>query len=257
MIFAVLNLIAALAFMAVMLAAQAWGVRRSQRDRASDGDAKAGPSPAETASFALLGLMLAFTFSGAATRFDERRQLIIQEANAIGTAWLRIDLLPADLQTEVRNLFRQYLDSRLETYRNVTDQASIDRGLSKSTTLQTQIWSKSVAAAAASGSMSIYTVMLPALNEMIDITTTRTAAATVHSPAVVFGLIVVLAVITSMFAGYGMAGAPARTWIHRSGFAIVIALSLYVIVDLEFPRLGLISVETLDRVLVDLRQSMQ
>jgi hypothetical protein len=255
-IFTIGNFIMALAFMGAMIAAQAWGQRRGQRDRDLAADSKSGPSAAETASFALLGLMLAFTFSGAAIRFDERRQLIIQEANAIGTAWLRIDMLPADRQTELRNLFRQYLDARLETYRNVQDQASIARGQAKAASLQAQIWSRAVDAGAATGQIAIYSVLLPALNEMIDITTTRTAVTTIHAPAVVFALIAVLAVITSMFAGYGMAGSPARTWFHRYGFALVIALSLAVIIDLEFPRLGLIRVEGLDQVLVELRRSL-
>src|SRR5437879_73732 len=81
------------------------GVRNLTTDR--------GGGAVEAALFGLLGLLIAFTFSGAATRFDTRRQLIIDEANMIGTAYLRIDLLPADAQPALREKFRQYVDSRL------------------------------------------------------------------------------------------------------------------------------------------------
>jgi hypothetical protein len=77
----------------------------------------AGVGAVEAAIFGLLGLLVAFTFQGASARFDTRREQIVQEANNIGTAWLRIDLLPASAQTAMRELFRQ---SRLraETYRS-------------------------------------------------------------------------------------------------------------------------------------------
>src|SRR6476659_6351344 len=107
-----------IALLAAMLVAQAWGRRHGERDRLLAGTGEKNTYGAsEGAVMALLGLFLAFTFSGAGNRFDERRHLVIEETNAIGTAWLRIDLLPADAQPVVRGLFREYLDARLETYR--------------------------------------------------------------------------------------------------------------------------------------------
>ncbi|MEY3788920.1 MAG: hypothetical protein RLZ75_3128 [Pseudomonadota bacterium] len=78
----------------------------------SDGLAK-GSGAAEGAVFALLGLLIAFTFSGATSRFEDRRHLITEEANDIGTAYLRVDLLPSDAQPEIRELFRRYVDLRV------------------------------------------------------------------------------------------------------------------------------------------------
>jgi hypothetical protein len=77
-----------------------------------DGLAKGGGA-AEGAVFALLGLLIAFTFSGATSRFEDRRHLITEEANDIGTAYLRVDLLPSDAQPEIRELFRRYVDLRV------------------------------------------------------------------------------------------------------------------------------------------------
>src|SRR6185436_17454554 len=83
--------------------------------------AKASTWAIDGAVFGLLGLLIAFTFSGAAARFDTRRQMIVEEANAIGTAWLRLDLLPAGVQPALRDKFRQYLDARLAVFRMIPD----------------------------------------------------------------------------------------------------------------------------------------
>jgi len=82
-----------------------------------------GASAAEAAVFGLLGLLIAFTFSGAASRFEDRRHLITADANAIGTAYLRIDLLPGDTQPEMKELFRRYVDVRSATYQDFADQS--------------------------------------------------------------------------------------------------------------------------------------
>src|SRR5262245_10037069 len=82
---------------------------------------RVGIGAVEGAVFGLLGLLLAFTFSEAASRFESRQQLVVQEANCIGTAWYRIDLLPADDADPTRQMFREYLDARLDVYRDVAD----------------------------------------------------------------------------------------------------------------------------------------
>src|SRR5580704_4614529 len=80
-----------------------------------------GTGTIEAAVFALLGLLLGFTFANGISHLDQRRVLIIQEANAISGAYLRLDLLPADQQPEMRQLFRQYLDTRLRVYETLPD----------------------------------------------------------------------------------------------------------------------------------------
>src|ERR1700719_363553 len=80
-----------------------------------------GTGTIEAAVFALLGLLLGFTFANGISHLDRRRELIVQEANSIGTAYLRLDLLPANRQLEMRHLFRQYLDIRLQVYEKLPD----------------------------------------------------------------------------------------------------------------------------------------
>jgi hypothetical protein len=100
-------------------------------------------------------------------------------------------------------------------------------------------------------------LLLPALNEMIDITTTRTMTTQMHPPIVIYGMLVGLALASALMAGYGMAGGQTRNWLHILGFATVMAVAVYVIIDLEFPRLGLIRVDVFDQALVELRASMK
>jgi hypothetical protein len=230
------------------------GARRLTHD--SEG-AKAGTGAIEGAVFALLGLLIAFTFSGAASRFDDRRQLIIDETNDIGTAYLRVDLLPAAAQPARRALFRNYVDSRLDVYRNVPDVEATREALARSSKLQGEIWRQSVAAGQLEGAPTSATMLLlPALNQMIDITTTRTMAALMHPPPVIFAMLYVLALVAALLAGFGMAGSRSRSWIHMIGFAAVMAAAVYVIIDIEYPRLGLIRVDAFDQALVALRNSM-
>lgn len=234
------------------------GRRLGLRHLARDPElARPGVAAVEAAVFALLGLLIGFTFSGAASRFDERRFLVTEEANAIGTAWLRLDLLPPAAQPDLRELFRQYLDSRLETYRKLPDIQAAETELARSAKLQGQIWAEAISVVRESGSTPAAMLLLPALNQMIDITTTRKMATKVHPPLIVFLMLGALALVSALLAGHGMAGGRDRSWMHVLGFATIIAATLYVIVDMEYPRAGLIRVDAVDQVLRDLRQSMK
>ena len=249
-------LLIGVALFAAMLGLLEVGRRIGARRLAKDADgARAGVGAVEGAVFGLLGLMIAFTFSGAAARFEVRRQLITTEANAIGTAWLRIDMLPAEAQPAMRDTFRRYVDSRIETYRRMPDIAAAYEEMARSTALQREIWSMAVASAPA-GSPQATMLLLPALNQMIDITTTRLAATRTHPPAVVFGMLTLLALAGALLAGYSMAQGRTRNWLHVVAFAFTMAATIYVIVDLEFPRLGLIRIDDADLLLVELRQGM-
>lgn len=251
-----LFLVALTLFLGILLMLEV-GRRVGARRLALDPEgARAGIGALEGAVFGLLGLMIAFTFSGAASRFEDRRQLITQEANAIGTAWLRIDPLPAEFQPALRDKFRRYVDARIETYRKVPDMAAVKVELDRSVELQGEIWKDAVAAVQAAPSPAT-AVLLPALNEMIDITTTRLVATESHPPVVVFAMLIVLCLAGALLAGYGMAGGRTRNWLHMLGFALTMSLAVYVILDLEYPRLGLIRIDQADHLLVDVRQSLK
>jgi Protein of unknown function (DUF4239) len=235
------------------------GRRLGRRRLARDADGvNRGSGPVEAAVFGLLGLLLAFTFSGAADRFEERRHLITEETNNIGTAYLRLDLLPADAQPALRDLFRAYVDARVIVYRDAADEELTQSRLAKSAGLQQQIWTQSVAAAQrADASPTAGKLLLPALNAMIDITTTRAVARQNHPPRVIFYLLAALSLVSSLLVGYVMCSTAVRSWFYMLTFAFTMSFTLFVIFELEYPRYGVIRIDSADQVLVDLRESMQ
>ncbi|MBK8794369.1 MAG: DUF4239 domain-containing protein [Holophaga sp.] len=216
-----------------------------------------GIGPIEGALFALLGLLIAFTFSGAENRFQARRQLIVQEANAIGTAYLRVDLLPPQEQPRMRENFRQYLDSRLAVYQRLQEPTASHAARARAEALQAEIWGQAVRCAQTASTTLPGMLLLPALNDMIDITTTRAVALQTHPPKIVYGILFGLTLLSALMAGHAMAASRARSWLHILCYAGIMVLALVVIVDFEYPRMGLIRIDAVDQVLVDLRAGMK
>jgi len=94
---------------------------------------------------------------------------------------------------------------------------------------------------------------VPALNDMFDITTTRVAATQLHPPLVIYAMLVALALVAALLAGYQAAGEKGYAWIHKIAFATIVALTVYVILDIEYPRLGFVRIDAIDHLLVDVR----
>ncbi|MCU0781761.1 MAG: DUF4239 domain-containing protein, partial [Akkermansiaceae bacterium] len=183
--------------------------------------------------------------------------LVVEEANHIGTAWLRIELLPADSQPAMRELFRRYLDSRLAVYQNLGDFAATKVLLAKSSALQGEIWELAVSSSQQSGSNFAPMLLLPALNAMFDISTTRSEVFRLHPPLTIYAMLGVLALACSLFAGYEMASRPKLNRLHTTAYALVLSVTVYVILDIEYPRLGMIRMSDSDQVLLDLRRAME
>jgi hypothetical protein len=209
-------------------------------------------SAVEGAVFALFGLLLAFTFSGAVARYDAHRELVTEERNDIETAYLRLDLLPPQGQPRLRQLFRDYVDSRLRLF----DSASAEVQPSTEQ-LKRQIWQESMADVTAIGANPDATrLVLPALNNMFDITATRLNAFNMHPPPVIFLLLFVLSGGSAFLAGYGMS-APTRSWFYTIAFALAVTLTVYATLEIEYPSQGLIRLTSTDQVLITLRNSMK
>jgi len=143
MSFTIITLLEGVGLGIAMLALFALGTRSAARRLAQSSDKSAVDGGVIDASvFGLLGLLLAFTFSGAASRFDHRRELITKEVNAIGTAWLRIDMLPPATQPAIRAGFRRYLDARISAYAKLPDEAAAFRELQRAQEEQASVWAK-------------------------------------------------------------------------------------------------------------------
>jgi hypothetical protein len=203
-----------------------------------------------------MGLLIAFTFSGAATRFDTRRAQLVEEANCIGTVWLRLDLLPADTQLPLREKLRQYTDSRIAVFRTLPDVARTKLELDRATGLQNEVWRQALAACRKAESPSATMLVVPALNQMFDMATTRTMGTRMHPPLMIYGTLALLVLAGALVTGYEMGTSKSRNWFHSLIFVLVVSLAIYVILDFEFPRIGLMRIHSFDEVLVELRQSM-
>jgi hypothetical protein len=185
-------------------------------------------------------------------RYDAHRELVFEERNDIETAYLRLDLLAPQNQPPLRQLFRDYVDSRLHLY----DHAS--GGVSPATEqLQREIWQKSVADVAAPGANpDAAKLLLPALNAMFDITATRENAFNMHPPGVIFLLLFILSGSSAFLAGYGMT-ASTRSWLYTIAFAFTVTLTIYATLEIEYPSQGLIRLTNTDKILLQLRDSMK
>jgi len=233
------------------------GYRIGRYSRAKHAElAHEGLGVIEAAVFALLGLLLGFSFAGGMSRLDTKRQQVVQEANAIGTAYLRLDTLPVNDQPEMRHLFREYLDTRLLVDEKLPDVEASEQEIANARRLQQKIWSRAVIASRGEPTQNAARLLLPALNEMIDITTTRTIAMHTELPLLIFNLLMGVALVSGLLAGYSMAKGGRRNWLHVVLYAAVIAVTIYAVLDLDHPRFGLIRITAADRAMQQLRDSI-
>src|SRR6185503_1739851 len=204
------------------------------------------------ATLALLPLMLAFTFGLAGSRFEDRRQVILSEANAIGTAYLRASMLPEPMRTEVKNLLREYVDLRVET---VQQPGNLAQALSKSEELHEQLWAQAVAVTEKDRS-PVTALFVDSLNDVIDLHATRVMAGLQSRvPAVIWIVLYVLAILAMEMIGYHAGLANSRRSIAAIALIIGFSLVLFLIADLDRPGQGLLRVS--QQSMIDLRKSMK
>jgi hypothetical protein len=199
----------------------------------------------------LLAFMLAFTFGLAASRFEDRRQILLSEANAIGTAYLRAAMLPEPMRTETRNLLREYVDVRLEG----VQPGKLEQAISKSEELHNRLWSLAVAATEKDRS-AITSIYVQSLNEVIDLHATRLMAG-VRSrvPGVVWIVLYGLAILAMVMMGYHSALTHSTRSIAVIALIIGFSSVLYLIADLDRPTQGTLRVS--QQAMIDLRNSMK
>jgi hypothetical protein len=217
-----------------------YGWRRGDRLRIDT----QGATNLSAAIFALLGLFLAFCFSDAATRYDNRRQLIVAEVTAANTVKSSIDLAPPASQPALRAAMQRYLAARVATDKPVTsinEAVLAHRDVRKA---QAELWRQGVAAHARPDvGDGVVDILLPAINNLNSVTTSLSLAALMHPPSVIFYILIVLAWISAFLAGIGMADDKVRTWVHTLVFAAITAAVIYLTIDMEFPRVGFIRLD--------------
>ena len=218
------------------MAAAAW-IGNRVRTRRTDAANDAEEGYLLSAALALLGLLIAFTFSLAVSRYDDRRELVVQEANAIGTAWLRAGVRGDPAGRELQAAIADYTEVRLGLSRlEPADQVEAATGRQ-----QVLVWNK-VRALVATDTSPITAGAVAAVNEMFDMAGARKAERAARIPGEVLFVLMAYTVIAAGIVGYVL-GANARR--HRAVTAILfllLTMAITLILDLDRPRSGAITV---------------
>jgi hypothetical protein len=185
------------------------------------------------ASLALLGFLLAFTFGFAASRFDSRKQLLLDEVNSIGTTYLRAGFLPEPHRNEVRNLIRKYVDLRIEL---IEHPAKIKPIIEESASIQDEMWKHAEEISKEDlKNPDIVSLFMISLNETIDLQTKRITVALVYRiPDIIWYAILSLLIISMFEVGYLFMKSQKSNWIMI--LALSFAFSLVILMIITFDR---------------------
>jgi hypothetical protein len=198
-----------------------------------------GIGPLEGSLLGLLSLLLAFTFNKAASNYDTRKALLVQESNDIGTALLRCDLYSDSIRNGFRNDFKEYI-ARIEYYKSGTDENKIQENLRNAGAISKKIWLRAAIISQESAVENRSIQMIPAVNNMIDTLGKREASRIATVPESIIWLLLLLALIGSFIVGYAST-AKKINWIVIFLYSLMTVMTVYLILDLDRPRRGLIS----------------
>lgn len=228
---------------AAFLAALDIGFRIGRRQRkGADESFKKHVGALETSVLGMLALLVGFSFAMSISRFDMRKQLVRDEANAIGTTYLRGRLLPDPPREEVLQLLRDYVDTRLAFFAAGADRDAIDAANVDSARIQQRLWSTAIVLANQDPRSVPTGLFIQSLNDVIDNQEKRLQALENHVPQTVFALVFLVAFLGLGFIGHRCGLDGDRRWKSNALLALMITVALIVVVDLDRPRRGLIRV---------------
>lgn len=231
------DIVVAVALFAAMLAALELGFRFGRRSvRHKDAPAGGQVGAIQGALLGLLGLLLGFSFAAAGARFLDRQDLIVAEANAIGTAYLRTDFLDEPHRSALRTSLRDYTRHRIEVGTRVR------HGLTPEDTRFVAETHHRIWAAARDGVLArpqITLILIPAINDVIDLHSIRVAAGAKHLPLLVMGLLITCSMLAIAVIGFGVGLGGSRRLPLTAPLAVTISTALWITIDLDHPRAGL------------------
>ncbi|EEF57556.1 DUF4239 domain-containing protein [Pedosphaera parvula] len=206
------------------------------------------------AMLGLLGLLLGFTFAMSVGRYESRRALVLQEANSIGTTYLRAAVLPDAHKTGVEDLLRRYVDVRLDFFRAGEDQGKLAAAERATAQIQRELWAHAVSAGKEAPT-PITAIFFNALNDTIDLDATRMNARRTRVPGAVWLLVLAVAACGCCASGYGAGASGERGAFANVVLPLLIAVVITLIADLDRPRGGMIVIS--QQPMLDLKQSLQ
>jgi len=247
-------LIVALLFALLLVAAEV-GFRRGRRIASGLGDATRSEfSTLQGSLGGLLALLLAFTFAMAVTRFETRKDLVVEEAAAIGNAASRARMMPAPYGGAALDLFRQYTDNRVTAYNLAVQSQAVGQADEQLASLQKQLWHVAQQAAAKNPNVVPTGLFIDSLATVFDVQAKRDAARDNHVPESILLLLFLVAVLTMGLVGYGCGLTAQRHFGATGAIALAVSMVILIIVDLDRPGEGLIRVP--QKIMVDLRQRL-
>lgn len=217
---------------------------------------KGGVSSLQGALFGLSAFVLAFTFGMSATRFNNARDIIVNEANNINTAVLRSDLYPDSLRRAFLSDFKKYVEARLSYYKNINDTALFNKALRDAGTARDALWSRVTQISKQPNMLIPSNNMITALNNMFDIATTVEMTSYARVPDLIVYMLFILALVTSFIGGFTSSGIGSRDWIIIAMFAVLSSMVIYVTLDLSRPMRGIIKGDTGVQAIVDINNRL-
>jgi nucleotidyltransferase/DNA polymerase involved in DNA repair len=203
----------------------------------------------------LLALLLAFSFSMAATRYDQRKQLLVKEANAIGTSYLRTNLLTAPAETQLQDLLREYVDARLAQHDAGIDPDKVKQTAAVTEQLQTKLWNLAAAEARKDSHSLSAAQVVQSVNDVIDVSAEQAAAYRNHVPEVILWMLLATALASGALVGCAFGRSRERHLTATIVFAAMTTVVVLALFDLDRPRRGLMRVS--QQAMTDLRTTMQ
>lgn len=227
----------------LMVGAVELGALLGRRDRARHpGETGGFLSGLAAQSMGLLALMIGFTFAMALSRFETRKEAVVDEANTIGTASLRGRMLPAPFNAHVAPLLKEYATLRVVGRGFRWGSLQAGEKLARSEWIQDELWMEAMAAAKADPSVVPTGLFIQALNAMIDMHGKRLAAGRNRVPAVVFLMLEGVALVALGFSGHAAAQNPRPHRVAMALMAVMIASVITLVLDLDNPQAGIITV---------------
>jgi len=220
----------------------AWNGRRLSRTAADSagGESRKRSDLEVGALLALMGLVLAFTYSFSLSRIDLRKQALVQEANALGTAFLRADLLPEPGRTELRERLLDYAQTRIMSDEARRSVALVQAAIGESLVAQAKLWPAMKDAFAGDVPGHLQILMVQAMNDVLDAHTTRMAVGYDRFAPSVFFFMIVLAALAVGFAAQTGAREGSLSRARISVFVLVLSGLIFIIIDFDNSSRGLI-----------------
>ena len=205
----------------------------------------------------LLFFLLAFTFGMSGSRYDARRQIVIEEANDIGTAILRADLYPDSIRRLFKNDFREYVEARITYYEVGADVQGVLDAHNLTQDISERLWIRASNLAKDPANLAATQQMIPALNTMIDVTTSRLAGEKAKVPESILIMLFFLAIISAFYGGYTAGRKGSIDWLVEIGFCLLVCLVVLFTLDLDRPRRGFVTMDGPHQTILELREMFE